>query len=585
MIPPEFIQTLLGRIDLVDLIGQSVPLKKAGVNYVARCPFHQEKTPSFSVSPARQFFHCFGCGASGNAISFVMQHRGAGFVDAVQQLADLVGLPVPHSSTATPTPPPRPHLEALEQISHHYQQALQQHPRALSYITRRGIKAETTHTFRLGYAPPGWHGLTHTFPHFPTALLIEIGMVIQQEGGGVHDRFRDRLMFPIQNSRGQIIGFGGRILDQGEPKYLNSPETPLFEKGQELYGWPQARQALRQNHEMLVVEGYMDVISLSQAGLGHVVATLGTAITEFQVKRLLRSTDRLVFAFDGDNAGRKAALRAMERVLPWFEEGKDIAFLFFPEGEDPDSFVRQQGAAALQEKVSQALPLSSFVMDHLSEGLQRHLPEGQGQFLKRAQTLLGSLRSPWLTFALKKRMAEWLDLSLPQLDQFLGSTKTPERSPTRTPIASPLTSRLPPTTLARQLIACLMADPALVHQIGMPLEDPLATTPEERQLFPFADHLRHQDITPSLPLLIEHFRGKPEENTLDSILAKEFIPLSETPSEELAMVYRDGLARWGQQIRQREIDQWLEKARHQPLTPDEQARLQALVLTRPFGGG
>lgn len=578
MIPQEFVQTLLGRVDLVDLVGQSVALKKAGSNFVARCPFHQEKTPSFSVSATRQFYHCFGCGASGNAISFVMQYHGTGFVDAVTLLANQVGLPVPQEGSTTPTAPVRPHLDALEQIAHYFQQSLQQHPHALNYLNRRGITPQTASHFALGYAPSGWQNLTRAFPNLPPPLLLDIGMVIQQEKGGVHDRFRDRIMFPIQDTRGQVIGFGGRILDQGEPKYLNSPETLLFEKGKELYGWPQARQALRQQNELLVVEGYMDVISLSQAGLGHVVATLGTAITEFQIKRLLRSTDRVVFAFDGDNAGRKAALRAMERVLPWFEEGKDIAFLFFPEGEDPDSFIRQQGADALRESIIAAQPLSSFVMDHLSADLQRHKPESQGQFLKRAQTLLTTLKSPWLTFALKKRMAEWLEINERQLDQFLGTVAHTVPTPSRTQPA--LAARHPPSSLARQLIACLMVDPHLVHQIGIPLEDTLINDLETRLAFHLADHLRHLDIAPSLAMLIEHFREQPEEALLAAILQKEFISLNDTPREELSIVYRDGLARWGQQVRQREIDQWLERARHQSLSQDEKERLQALILNR-----
>lgn len=578
MIPQEFVQTLLGRVDLVDLVGQSVALKKAGSNFVARCPFHQEKTPSFSVSATRQFYHCFGCGASGNAISFIMQYHGTGFVDAVTLLANQVGLPVPQDGSTPSVAPIRPHLDALEQIARYYQQSLQQHPQALNYLDRRDITAQTTSHFTLGYAPPGWQNLTRAFPNLPTSLLLDIGMVIPQEKGGVHDRFRDRIMFPIQDTRGQVIGFGGRILDQGEPKYLNSPETLLFEKGKELYGWPQARQALRQQNELLVVEGYMDVISLSQAGLDHVVATLGTAITEFQIKRLLRSADRVVFAFDGDNAGRKAAVRAMERVLPEFEEGKDIAFLFFPEGEDPDSFVRQQGADALRDNITAAQPLSSFVMDHLSADLQRHKPESQGQFLKRAQTLLTTLKSPWLTFALKKRMAEWLEINERQLDQFLGTVAHIVPSPTRS--RPPLAARHPPSSLARQLIACLMVDPHLAHQIGIPLEDTLTNDLETRLAFHLADHLRHLDIVPSLAMLIEHFREQPEEALLTAILQKEFISLNDTPREELSIVYRDGLARWGQQVRQREIDQWLERARHQALSQDEKERLQALILNR-----
>lgn len=580
MIPPEFIQTLLDRVDIVDLIGQSVALKKAGANHVARCPFHQEKTPSFSVSSQRQFYHCFGCGASGNAISFVIQYHGASFVDAVNLLAAQAGLTVPSQASAPPpsVSPSPSQLDLLAQVSNYYHQQLWHHPRAQDYLARRGVLDDAAKTFQLGYAPPGWHGLTTAFPHVATSLWLDIGLWVTQDKGGHHDRFRDRLMFPIQDTRGRVIAFGGRVLDQGEPKYLNSPETQLFAKGQELYGWPQARQALRQHNEVLVVEGYMDVVSLAQAGIGHVVASLGTAISEFQIKRLLRSAERLVFAFDGDKAGRKAAERAMERVLPLFEEGKDVAFLFFPDGEDPDSFVRTQGAPALRDKIAQALPLSSFILEHVSDGLARHHPESQGQFLRRAQLILSSIRSAWLTYALKKRMASWLEIDSAQLDAFLDLSPSPSPAPRA---VRPSRTRHPPPTLARQLLACLMVCPELVHEVGLPQEDPGAHLPDEKAVPQVASFLRHEDPPPSLALLLEHFRSQPEEAVVNSVLQKEFIPLCDTPKNELVPVYRDGLQRWTLLVRQREIDQLLSQAKNQPLEREALERLQTLLMTRP----
>ncbi len=559
MIPQSFIDSLLARIDIVDVIGQSVPLKKAGVNFMARCPFHQEKTPSFSVNPQRQFYHCFGCGASGNAISFIIQHHGSGFVEAVQMLAEQAGMSVPQDSGAGPATPSghdahRPLLEALERVGKFFVKERLRHPRAQAYLAQRGIREDTAESFGLGYAPPGWHNLETALPDIPTAILHDSGMLVSQEAGRHHDRFRDRLMFPIHDRRGRIIGFGGRVLDQGEPKYLNSPETPLFEKGQELYGWPQARQALRQQHEILVVEGYMDVISLSQAGIAETVATLGTAITEHQIKLLFRSAERIVFAFDGDKAGRKAADRAMERVLPLLEEGKQVAFLFFPEGEDPDSFVRQHGADAFRAQMVGATPLSTHVLDHLTAGLTRHQPESQGQFLHRARPLLASLRAPWLAFALKKRMAQWLDVDNEQLEQFLGNLPT-EHRPSPKPPNAPLRSRQPPPSLARQLLACLLAQPELAHEAGVPQEDRFATGDDERAVQRIAEHLRHEDVVPPLAALIEHFRHHPDEALLTSVLQREFIALAETPREELVAVYRDGLLRWAQQACQREIQQ------------------------------
>jgi DNA primase len=581
MIPNDFIQTLLDRTDIVDLIGQSVPLKKSGVNYVARCPFHQEKTPSFSVNPQRQFFHCFGCGASGNALGFVMQHTGAGFVEAVQHLADQAGLTVPSSTEPARQAPSRSGLDLLQQVALHYQEKLAQTPHALEYLKRREVTPETAQHFGLGYAPGAWHGLEEKFPQVTIDTWLALGMMVRNENGKCYDRFRDRLMFPIHDHKGQVIGFGGRVLDSGEPKYLNSPETELFEKGKELYGWPQARQALRQNNQILVVEGYMDVVSLSQAGIGNVVATLGTSTTADQARRLLRSTDRILFAFDGDKAGRKAAERALHLILPIFEEGKEIGFLFFPEGEDPDSFVRQNGPAALHTKISTALPLSNFVMERLTQGLIRSQPEHQGQFLRQARELLATLTSPWLTFSLKRLMAAWLEITPDQLNSFLGTTAAPAVQSPQPRSRPPLRPRQAPSSIAHQLMACLLVEPAFAQQVGIPDQDtqtPLL--PEARALHHLASYLRHQDPVPNLSHILEHFRAQDEEKLIEAVLKREFLTLQDTPTEELVLVYQDGLKRWQSMGRQQEARILLQLAQSRPLNQQEKERLQWLTLNR-----
>jgi DNA primase len=332
MIPESFIQDLLARVDIVDLVDSYVPLKKAGANYAACCPFHNEKSPSFTVSPTKQFYHCFGCGAHGTAIGFVMEYQGMGFIDAVKELAGRAGMTVPESegrSFQDEKPgQTRGLIEIMARAAAYYKAQLKASPRAIEYCKKRGLSGEVAARFGIGYAPEGWQNLQAVFPDYNADELKVAGLIIENEAGRRYDRFRDRLMIPIVNPKGEIIAFGGRIIDQGEPKYLNSPETPLFEKGRELFGLPQARQALRETNTAIVTEGYMDVIALSQNGVGNAVATLGTATTPTHVQKLLRQVDRIVFSFDGDNAGRKAAWRALENALEALADNKQIGFVF-----------------------------------------------------------------------------------------------------------------------------------------------------------------------------------------------------------------------------------------------------------------
>ena len=347
MIPDSFIQDLLARVDIVNLVDGYVPLKKAGANYAACCPFHNEKSPSFTVSPTKQFYHCFGCGAHGTAISFVMEYQGLGFVDAVKDLATRAGMQVPESegrSFKDEKPgQTRTLIEIMARAAQYYKDQLKASPRAIEYCKKRGLTGEVAARFGMGYAPDGWQNLQAVFPDYNADELKVAGLVIENEAGRRYDRFRDRLMIPIINPKGDIIAFGGRIIDQGEPKYLNSPETPLFEKGRELFGLPQARQALRETDTAIVTEGYMDVIALAQNGVGNAVATLGTATTATHVTKLLRQVDRIVFCFDGDNAGRKAAWRALENSLEALADNKRLAFIFLPQDDDPDSYIRDHG--------------------------------------------------------------------------------------------------------------------------------------------------------------------------------------------------------------------------------------------------
>lgn len=421
MIPQSFIQDLLNRVDIVDVVESYVPLKRAGSNYAARCPFHSEKSPSFTVSQTKQFYHCFGCGAHGTAISFLMEHQGMGFVDAVKDLAGRVGMVVP---VQTPDPHRKEKAETAEaltevllQAAHFYKAQLKSSDKAIGYLKKRGLTGEIAARYGLGYAPDGWQNLEAVFPEYQSNSLTEAGLVIASEEGRRYDRFRDRIMFPIHNQRGAIIGFGGRVIDQGDPKYLNSPETPLFEKGRELYGLYQARGAIREAQRVVVVEGYMDVVALGQYGIGYAVATLGTATTPWQVQKLLRQTDNVIYCFDGDAAGRRAAWRALENSLAQLQDGKQVRFLFLPPEHDPDSFVRAQGKEAFGKLLDAAPPLSEILVQELASRVDMRSAEGRAKFLQDAKPLVRQVPAPMLSLMLRKQIAELAGVSQSELDR------------------------------------------------------------------------------------------------------------------------------------------------------------------------
>ncbi len=438
MIPPDFIQQLLARVDIVDVIDRQVKLKKSGQNYSACCPFHSEKTPSFSVSPTKQFYHCFGCGVHGTAISFLMEYSGMGFRDAVKELAEGVGMTLPQEANRGESIERAKEAATLGEVmnaaTQFYRRELKNSPKAIAYFKGRGVSGEIAAKFGLGYAPDDWQGLKGAVEDYSAAALKDCGLVIDSEEGRRYDRFRDRVMFPILDARGNVIGFGGRVIGEGEPKYLNSPETPLFEKGRELYGLFHARRAIRDLQTAIVVEGYMDVVALAQSGIENAVATLGTATTPTHVQKLLRMADNLVFCFDGDKAGRKAAWRALEQSLPVVLDGKDIRFLFLPAEDDPDTFVRRLGKEAFMAELKSAVPLSTFLFESLSAQVDMSSDEGRARLLSLAKPLIAQVpvqTAPGLAMMLRRRLADQVELGVVEIQRILpmGAGESQESRP------------------------------------------------------------------------------------------------------------------------------------------------------------
>ncbi|HYP83870.1 DNA primase [Variovorax sp.] len=400
-IPAGFIQDLVARADIVEIVGRHVPLKKAGANYMGLCPFHGEKSPSFSVSPTKQFYHCFGCGVHGNAIGFLMEHLGMGFVEAVHDLAGQYGMQVPEEQGSAEERARAAGLrqkqatlgDVLARAANAYKAHLKRSPRAVEYLKGRGMSGEIAREFGLGYAPEGWRSLASVFPEYDDPLLVESGLVIasEEEEGKRYDRFRDRIMFPIRNVKGEYIGFGGRVLGDEKPKYLNSPETPVFSKGRELYGLFEARAALREHGYALVTEGYMDVVALAQLGFPNAVATLGTACTAEHVHKLFRFTESVVFSFDGDAAGRRAARKALDAAIPFANDTRSVKFLFLPAEHDPDSFIREFGGEAFARFVNEATPLSRFLVESARDGCDLGSAEGRAHLSSNARPLWSAL--------------------------------------------------------------------------------------------------------------------------------------------------------------------------------------------------
>ncbi len=520
MIPESFLQDLLNRLDIVDVVESYMPLKRAGANLVACCPFHSEKSPSFTVSPAKQFYHCFGCGAHGNAVGFVMEYSGLGFVEAVKELAGRAGMTVqdvrPESAAASSSAVPiQSIVGTLRTATIFYKGELKRSDAAVEYLKGRGLTGEIAARFGLGFAPPGWQSLAGAFPDYRAQTLVDAGLVVEGDDGKRYDRFRDRIMFPIVSTRGDVIGFGGRVLGKGEPKYLNSPETSVFEKGREVYGLYQARTAIRASGRVIVVEGYMDVVALAQQGIDDAVATLGTATTPFHVQKLLRQAGRVVFCFDGDEAGRRAAWRALENCLGQLVDGKEVAFAFLSEGEDPDSYVRKAGCERFEALIRDALPLSGFLLRELTRPLDLASAEGRAHLLQSAKPLIARITAPALATMLRQRLAELAGLAQVESDALLGvKSALGSRPPRRVTHPAPVSQK-------RQLLRCLLIAPHLAAEIDREVID--ARDPDTQALLALLDFLAaNPQVTERVLLatMSEFFRGSSHEPVLNEASAE-----------------------------------------------------------------
>ncbi len=575
-IPQKFLDDLLDRVDIVEVIDRRVKLKKTGKNYSARCPFHEEKTPSFSVNPDKQFYYCFGCGAGGNALGFVMDYENVDFPQAVETLAGSLGLEVPREQSRPGSSQPsreetgKPLYALLEQAARYYQKQLRTHPeasRAVTYLKQRGLTGEIAKRFDLGFAPPGWDNLLQALgsSEEQRKLLLEAGMLVQNEAGRTYDRFRDRVMFPIRDQRGRIIAFGGRVLGDDKPKYLNSPETPVFSKGRELYGLYQARQANRKLERVLVVEGYMDVIALAQHDITQATATLGTATSQTHLERLYRLTPEVVFCFDGDAAGRKAALRALETVLPCMEDGRQARFLFLDEGEDPDTLVRKLGSEAFRELVKRATPLEAFLFDAVSEGLDTATLEGRARLSKLALPWLRQLPDGVFRQLMFRALAERTGLTVAEL-MHLEAPPPPSSAPPQEPPPSEETGNRGPrqrsptsraplgySNLAQAAIALLLHQPDIAPRVE--LEPLTALEGEDIVLLRELLDLLQRRPDSNTAMLLGHWYGTPEGELLSRLAGEERL----IPREGIEKQFTDTLAALAQRPQRSKLSARVDK--------------------------
>jgi len=577
VIPDSFKQDLLNRVDIVDVVQRYVQLKKGGANYQGLCPFHGEKTPSFTVSPAKQFYHCFGCGAHGNAIGFLMAYAGLGYVDAIKDLAAGVGMQVPEWQPRTPEEAARKERETdlygvMEQAMEFYRAELKKSPRAIEYLKGRGLTGEIAARFRIGFAPDAWQNLEAVFEKYDDKSLVECGLVIVNDEGKRYDRFRDRVMFPILNARGAVIGFGGRVLGEGEPKYLNSPETPLFEKGREVYGLVQAREAIHAAGRVLVVEGYMDVVALAQFGVGYAVATLGTATTPVHVTKLLKLADELVFCFDGDAAGRKAAWRALEVALSELSDGKPVRFLFLPNGEDPDTFIRKHGKEEFEKRVGEAKPLSEFLLDELRAQCDVRTAEGQAQLVTAAKPYLQRVSAPALKLLLTKEVARIGGMTQEEAQGILGAA--PRQPAFRNPAPAKRQFR-PPSSPEWKLLSRIAAYPGLVPEIDAAVLD--MSLDESRLLSDISGYynedLGRSEISDAL--MIEQFKDHPLGELL--FHAQAFALELKEAEDQSRQFVRHTLRALEIARKRREIKSLEERLKQGKLNRDEQSQYSRMI--------
>jgi DNA primase len=572
-IPPEFIDQVLSRVDIIDVINGRVSLRRAGKEFQACCPFHNEKTPSFTVSREKQFYHCFGCGAHGTAVGFLMEYDRLGFVEAVTELARMVGLEVPRTEGEDRGPDLAPLYATLEEAARFFRQQLRTHPqapRAVDYLRGRGLSGEIAAEFGLGYAPPGWDNLRAVLgaDRHTIERLLQCGLLAERPGS-LYDRFRDRIMFPIRDPRGRIIGFGGRTIGPGEPKYLNSPETPLFHKGAELYGLYEARTALRQLERVVIVEGYLDVIALAQFGIRFAMATLGTATTPQHLERLSRTAPEILFCFDGDAAGKAAAGKAMLTALPFARAGREFRFLFLPEGEDPDTLVRKEGKEAFTSRLAAATPLSEFFFARLQAELDTESLDGRARLAEAAQPLLQQVPPGIYRDLLVKRLTELVGLERKQL----GLGPSAGTSPTPSP-SSRRGKRTPENVSAARLaISLLIQQPALA-----PLADQVPSDwrgLEQRGIALLATLLETLRVHPTITTaaLIERW-GEGEV----AVFLRRLLTLQPVTAESgMAAEFLGALARLNEQFRNQEGQRLAGRNKPSELTSEEKRQLLQLL--------
>jgi len=574
-IPDAFIDDLLARTDIVEVVGSRVPLKRQGREYSARCPFHDERSPSFTVSPTKQFYHCFGCGAHGTAISFLMNYDRLEFLDAVEELAKRAGMEVPRDTRQrNESGESRELYAAVDAAAKFFQQQLRSSTKARAYLERRGVDAENQARFGIGYAPEGWEGLKSALgtDERRLALLEKVGLFSRNDAGRVYDKFRDRVMFPIHDRRGRVIAFGGRVLEKEDgPKYLNSPETPLFHKGRELYGLWQVRQAHSKIPRLVVVEGYMDVVALFQYGVNTAVATLGTATTPDHAELLFRNAADVYFCFDGDRAGRGAAWKALESVLPRMRDGRQAFFLFLPEGEDPDTIVRKEGAAGFDARLAQAMPLSEFFYNELSKDVNLAGMEGKARLAERAKPLLAGIPD-----------GAFRDLMLQRLTELTGVGRREEATPPARPTPSMRPGRggapAPKRSLVRTAIALLLQKPALAEAIEPPYLFGALRQPGIPLLVELVQLAKDRPgITTGA--VLEHFAGREEEAALQKLALQAF------PGDEAGWRAEivDALAQLDRQVRAQRVEELqarIREAGSASLSEAEKAELRDLLTSK-----
>jgi len=564
-IPKEFLEQLLQRTDLVGLIDGRVPLrKKSANNYFACCPFHSEKSASFSVSHTKQFYYCFGCGAHGNAIDFMMNYDRLSFPEAVENLAKLIGLAVPHSKNQDKGPSLQHLYALLEKIAQFYNTQLGQNPQALAYFKKRGLSAELIQTFCLGYAPRS-ELIMQVFGKTPQGRKeLEQAGVVSSKEGKAYDRFRERIMFPIQDRRGRFIGFGGRVMDQSEPKYLNSPETPVFQKGHELYGLYQVLKMNRQLPRLLIVEGYMDMLALFEHGIKYAVATLGTATTSYHVQSLFRYTSEIVFCYDGDNAGRRAAWRALEVILPIVPDNIHFKFMFLPEGEDPDSLVRREGKTAFENRIQEAQSLGQYFFHALTQDLDLSTADGKAIYIKAALDQLNKLPDGILKQTLMTELGQKTRTDVKALQK-------PETAVKQAPRSSAQSKR---SSMLRYALTLLVQHPELAQDLGSNLmaDETIAGATLFNQVLEMARQSPHL----TTGALLESWRGLPEEKWLAS-LAQQELAISKTG---LKAELLGALTQVRKQAQEQDIQKLLEKGAQGLLTPEEKQALTTLIINK-----